>query len=126
MEQEYAVSIVDKPKLRQLLSKDQFLYPTANRVSISPEKLLCIDKTIIKDPNQFFRVGALGTALEIILFKSAKTLGLAFMEEFCAPDDDDKCAHWHHKLHDRTARRGIAPGAIAFAATQVCAVFNSS
>ncbi|KAF8595896.1 hypothetical protein BDV93DRAFT_514595 [Ceratobasidium sp. AG-I] len=107
MEQEYAVTIVDKPKLRQLMSKDQFLYPTANQTTAN------------RDLNQFFRVGALGAALEIILFKSAKTLGLAFMEEFCAPDDAEKCAHWHHKLRDRTACRGISPGAIAFAATQM-------
>ncbi|KAG9080275.1 hypothetical protein FRC06_006842, partial [Ceratobasidium sp. 370] len=101
MEQEYAVNVVDKPEVHQLMTKDQFLYPDFSR-----------------DPNQFFCVGALGSALEIILFKSAKPVGLTFMEELCAPDDPKKCAEWHRRLRDRTAHRGVPPGTIAFAATQ--------
>ncbi|KAG8732071.1 hypothetical protein FRC10_001257, partial [Ceratobasidium sp. 414] len=102
MEQEFTITTVDKPELYQLMNKDQFLYPTADW-----------------DPSQYFCVGALGAALEIILFKSAKTVGLVFMEEFCQPDDAEKCAHWHRKLRDRTAHKGVSPGAIAFAATQM-------
>ncbi|KAG8732991.1 hypothetical protein FRC10_000494 [Ceratobasidium sp. 414] len=102
MEQEFVVTTVDKPELHQLMSNDQFLYPTVNR-----------------DPSQYFCVGALGAALEIVFFKSAKIIGLAFMEDLCKPDDAEKCAHWHRKLRDRTAHRGVPPGAIAFAATQM-------
>ncbi|KAG9091717.1 hypothetical protein FRC06_000440 [Ceratobasidium sp. 370] len=102
MEQEFAVTVVDKPELYQLMSNDQFLFPTVNR-----------------EPSQYFCVGPLGAALEIIFFKSAKTIGLAFMEELCQPDDTEKCAHWHQKLCDRMARKGVSPGAIAFAATQM-------
>ncbi|KAG8731262.1 hypothetical protein FRC10_001915 [Ceratobasidium sp. 414] len=102
MEQEFAVTIVDKPELYQLMSNDQFLYPTFDR-----------------DPTQYFCVGALGAALEIIFFKSSKTLGLAFMEHLCQPDDAEECVQWHRKLRDRTARKGVPPGAIAFAATQM-------
>ncbi|KAG8737648.1 hypothetical protein FRC10_007971 [Ceratobasidium sp. 414] len=86
MEQEFAVTTVDKPEIYQLLSKDQFLYPNVNQ-----------------DPSRYFCVGALGAALEIILFKPVKT----------------KCARWHQELSDRTARKGVPPGAIAFAATQL-------
>ncbi|KAG9078576.1 hypothetical protein FS749_009388 [Ceratobasidium sp. UAMH 11750] len=102
MEQEFAVTTVDKPEIYQLLNKDQFLYPNVNR-----------------DPSQYFCIGALGAALEIILFKSPKTLGVAFIEEFCQLDDTEECARWHSKLRDRTARKGVSPGAIAFAATQM-------
>ncbi|KAG8737861.1 hypothetical protein FRC10_007593 [Ceratobasidium sp. 414] len=107
VEQEFAVTIVDKPEIYQLLKNDQFLYPNVNR-----------------HPGQYFCVGALGAALEIILFKSAKTVGLAFMEEFCQPDDAEKCAHWHRKLCDQTARKGVSPGAIAFAATQLTVLLD--
>ncbi|KAG9078216.1 hypothetical protein FRC06_008487 [Ceratobasidium sp. 370] len=102
MEQELAVMAVDKPEIHQLMSHDQFLYPNFNR-----------------DPTQYFHVGILDAALKIIFFKSAKTLGLAFIEELCQPDNPEKCAHWHRKLRDQTARRGVPPGAIAFAATQM-------
>ncbi|KAG9091243.1 hypothetical protein FRC06_000649 [Ceratobasidium sp. 370] len=101
MEQEFAVTTVNNPEIYQLLNKDQFLYPNVNQ-----------------DPSPYFHVGALGAALEVILFKSAKPVGLAFMEEFCQPDDPEKCVHWHRKLRDQTARKGVSPGAIAFAATQ--------
>ncbi|KAG8732209.1 hypothetical protein FRC10_001158 [Ceratobasidium sp. 414] len=98
VEQEFTVTIVNKPEIYQLLKNDQFLYPNVNR---------------------YFCVGALGAALEIILFKSVKTVRLAFMEEFCQPDDAEKCAHRHWKLCDQTARKGVSPGAIAFATTQL-------
>ncbi|KAG8738805.1 hypothetical protein FRC10_006457 [Ceratobasidium sp. 414] len=102
MEQEFSVTMANKTELYQLMNKDLFLYPTADH-----------------DPSQHFHVGALGVALEIIFFKSAKTLGLAFMEELCQLDDAEKCAHWHRKLRDQTAHKGVSPGAIAFAATQM-------
>ncbi|KAG9077150.1 hypothetical protein FRC06_009075, partial [Ceratobasidium sp. 370] len=101
MEQEFTVTTVDKPEIYQLLNKDQFLYPNVNR-----------------DPSQYFHVGALGAALEVILFKSVKPVRLVFMEEFCQPDNPEKCVHWHQKLRDQTTRKGVSPGAIAFAATQ--------
>jgi hypothetical protein len=74
----------------------------------------------MQEPDDYFCVGALGSALEIILFKSSKSIGLAFMEDLCKPDDAEKCAHWHRKLRDQTARKGVPPGLLAFAATQVC------
>lgn len=70
----------------------------------------------MQELSDYFCVNALGAALEVILFKSAKPIGLVFMEELCRPDSP---THWHEKLRDRTARRGIPPGLLAFAATQV-------
>lgn len=102
MEHEFGVSPGDKALLYNLMDKDLFLFPTVDR-----------------EPSQFFCVGALGAALEIILFKSSKAIGLVFMEELCKPDDAEKCAHWHRKLRDRRARKGVPPGLLAFAATQM-------
>ncbi|KAG8777228.1 hypothetical protein FRC12_000490 [Ceratobasidium sp. 428] len=102
IEPEYAVRIVDKPELYQLMANDQFLYPTMDR-----------------KPEQYFCVRALGAVLTAILFKSSKVLALVFMAELCAPDDPVKCKSWHSQLRDRTALSGVPPGAIAFAATQL-------
>ncbi|QRW10716.1 hypothetical protein RhiLY_09715 [Ceratobasidium sp. AG-Ba] len=100
---ELAVSPVEKPEIDMYLHKHNFLYPTVNR-----------------DENQKFRVHIIGSAVLIILFECGKQLGRVFMEEFNRPDDPRKCADWHSKVRDRTARgKGIPPGLIAYAATQI-------
>ncbi|KAF8593169.1 hypothetical protein BDV93DRAFT_612324 [Ceratobasidium sp. AG-I] len=99
MENEFGIATSDKQMLFKLMDKDGFLFPT--------------DK---QEPSSYFCVGALGSALEIILFKSAKQIGVVFMEEFCRPDSP---ADWHKKLRDQTACEGISPGLLAFAATQM-------
>jgi hypothetical protein len=42
------------------------------------------------------------------------------MEELCQVDNAEVCAEWHQMLRDRTAHKGVPPGLLAFAATQVC------
>ncbi|KAB5589641.1 hypothetical protein CTheo_6914 [Ceratobasidium theobromae] len=102
MEHEFGVGAGDKKLLYQLMDNDLFLFPTVER-----------------QPQEYFCVGALGSALEIILFKSSKSIGLVFMEDLCKPDNTEKCAHWHRKLRDQTACKGVPPGLLAFAATQM-------
>lgn len=83
------------------------------------DKLLVFNQSYAQEPAKFFCVDALGLALETILFKSGKNIGLAFMENLCLPDDAEKCSDWHRKLCDQTARTGLSPGLIAYAVTQV-------
>ncbi|KAG9127273.1 hypothetical protein FRC07_015085 [Ceratobasidium sp. 392] len=71
------------------------------------------------NPEDQFRVGALGDATEIILFKTPKPVGVPFLHKFAELDDPVKCAAWHKKAKDKTTCRGVPPGLIAFAATQV-------
>lgn len=120
MEEQFGVTASDKRMLYQLMDKDLFLYPTTHRVSDHSHRILykyiCIDRLGTQEPSEYFCVSALGAALEVILFKSTKPIGLVFMEDLCKPDNP---AHWHRKLRDQTARKGIPPGLLAFAATQV-------
>ncbi|QRV82705.1 hypothetical protein RhiJN_10725 [Ceratobasidium sp. AG-Ba] len=103
VQQELAISAVNKPEINMYLDKHNFLYPTIDR-----------------DEHQKFRVHIIGSALLVILFECGKQLGLVFMEEFNQPDDARKCADWHGRARDRTARsRGIPPGLIAYTATQI-------
>lgn len=102
MEKEFAVTSADKSTVLKLMSNDLFLYPNSNR-----------------EASQYFCVGALGCTLEVILFKSSKNIGLAFMENLCQPDNVVKCAHWHRKRRDLTADEGVPPAAIALAATMM-------
>ncbi|KAG8723505.1 hypothetical protein FRC09_003064 [Ceratobasidium sp. 395] len=102
-QQEFSISVADKPEIQMYLDKDNFLYPTIDR-----------------DENQKFRVHIIGSALLVILFECGKALAYVFMEELNKVDDARKCAEWHGKARDRTARsRGIPPGLIAYAATQI-------
>ncbi|KAG9080622.1 hypothetical protein FRC06_006337, partial [Ceratobasidium sp. 370] len=102
MEHEFDISSGNKKPIFQLMDKDQFLFPDGDR-----------------DPSMYFFVNAFGCALEIILFKCSKPIGLAFMEELCQPDDPERCANWHCKLRDRSACKGLPPGLLALAATQM-------
>ncbi|KAF8606748.1 hypothetical protein BDV93DRAFT_553224 [Ceratobasidium sp. AG-I] len=99
MEEKFGVGTSNKQMIRQLMVKDLFLFPTINR-----------------EPSEYFCIDAIGSALEIILFKCSKPIGEAFMEELCKPDEP---ADWHKKLCDQTARKGVPPGLLAFAATQM-------
>ncbi|KAG8718405.1 hypothetical protein FRC09_012714 [Ceratobasidium sp. 395] len=102
-QQEFAISVADKPEIKMYLDKDNFLYPTIDR-----------------DENQKFRVHIIGSTLCVLLFECGKALAYVFMEELNQPDDPRKCADWHSKARDRTARgRGIPPGLIAYAATLI-------
>ncbi|KAG8790941.1 hypothetical protein FRC12_010585 [Ceratobasidium sp. 428] len=101
-EQEYLVGTVNKPELEHLLKQDNFLYPLANG-----------------DKNHQFRIHAIGTALEIILFRGEKLIGYVVMDQLCWPNNPVKCAHWHCKLLNPTAWKGVPPGLIAYAATQI-------
>jgi hypothetical protein len=100
-----------------------FLFPTVERVSTLSSSYYPqrtdVTQSGVQKPSEFFCVEALGSALEIILFKSSKSIGLAFMEELCQADDTERCADWHRKLRDRKARKGVPPGLLAFAAAQV-------
>ncbi|KAG9089942.1 hypothetical protein FRC06_001286 [Ceratobasidium sp. 370] len=102
MEDNFQVSALNKWALFRLMDKDQFLFPSLDR-----------------HPTEYFCVGALGSALISILFKASKAIGVVFMEELCKPDNPEKCARWHAKLHDQTARKGVPPSLLAFAAAQM-------
>ncbi|KAG9118505.1 hypothetical protein FRC07_006949 [Ceratobasidium sp. 392] len=103
VQQELAVSVADKPEIKMYLDKDNFLYPTFSR----PEE-------------HKFCVHLIGTVILTLLFECGKLLGYVFMEEVNWPDDARKCADWHSKTRDQMARgRGVSPGLIAYAATQI-------
>ncbi|KAG9121597.1 hypothetical protein FRC07_002391 [Ceratobasidium sp. 392] len=101
---EFNVSPANKEGLRELLSQGLFLYPTHDR-----------------EPTQYFCVGALSAVVEVMLFESAKSVALGFMETLCESDNVVKCASWHRKLRDRSAdaRKGVPPATIALAATMM-------
>ncbi|KAG9095405.1 hypothetical protein FS749_010516 [Ceratobasidium sp. UAMH 11750] len=102
MEYTFKVSNGDRNAIAKLMHKSLFLYSSVDR-----------------NPDDHFRVGALGDAIEIILFKTPKPVGVPFLHNFAELDDPVKCAAWHRKTKDKTARRGVPPGLIALAATQM-------
>ncbi|KAG9122039.1 hypothetical protein FRC07_001750 [Ceratobasidium sp. 392] len=102
MEYAFKVSTGDRNAIAKLMHKSLFLYSSVDR-----------------NPDDQFRVGALGDAIEIILFKTPKPVGVPFLHKFAELDDPVKCAAWHEKAKDKTTRRGVPPGLIALAATQM-------
>ncbi|KAG9077828.1 hypothetical protein FRC06_008684 [Ceratobasidium sp. 370] len=113
MEEKFKIQPGNKQIIYQLMDKDLYLYPSVERASNRS------DCPNYMKPGEYFCVEALGAALEIILFRSSKQVGLVFMEDMCKPDDAERCAHWHRKLRDQTARKGVPPGLLTFAATQM-------
>ncbi|KAG9105104.1 hypothetical protein FRC07_009620, partial [Ceratobasidium sp. 392] len=102
MEEKHGITTGDDAAITELMAYDTFLYPTVDR-----------------EPTQFFCVGSVCDALEIILFRSTKDVGQAFFETLVSPDDAAECSQWHRKLRDRTARKGVPPALIALAATMM-------
>ncbi|KAG8782663.1 hypothetical protein FRC12_020582 [Ceratobasidium sp. 428] len=102
MEYAFKVSNGDRNSIAKLMHKSLFLYSSTDR-----------------NPEDQFRVGALGDAIEIILFKTPKPVGVPFLHKFAELDDPVKCAAWHKKAKDKTTCRGVPPGLIALAATQM-------
>ncbi|KAG8794426.1 hypothetical protein FRC12_024578 [Ceratobasidium sp. 428] len=102
MEEKHGVATGDDDVLIELMSNDSFLYPTPD----------C-------EPTQYFCVGTLCDTIEIMVFRSTKSLGQAYFEDLVSPDDAAECLQWHRKLRDGTARQGVPPALIALAATMM-------